>query len=224
MVPALSDGVIVLNGYTDSDIAAHLAGEDEGIARHFGPWPQASTEATVRDAFTRWSHDWKTGGPTRAFAARETATGRLLGGCELRLQPDGSAHVSYWTSGGERRRGYATRALALLLQYALSIGVTRLESHVAEDNLASRRVSEKAGFRPASKFTANRTGIIRYKARLQTSRARQGSSEAPPKDQVGPGGNGRPTWTSNDMARQRTGGREQLAARRPGRAAAPRKP
>jgi RimJ/RimL family protein N-acetyltransferase len=114
----LTDGVIVLNGYTDSDIAAHLAGEDEGIARHSGPWPQASTEATVRDAATRWSHDWKAGGPTRAFAARETATGRLLGGYELRRQPDGSAHVSYWTSGGERRRGYATRALALLLQYA----------------------------------------------------------------------------------------------------------
>lgn len=168
VVPALSDGMIVLNGFTNSDIAAHLAGEDEGTARHFGSWPQASTEATVRDAFARWSHDWKTGGPTRAFAAREAATGRLLGGCELRLQPDGSAHVSYWTSGSERRRGYATRALALLLQYALSIGVTRLEAHVAEDNLASRRVSEKAGFRPASKFTAeDSTDIIRYKACLQ---------------------------------------------------------
>jgi len=59
VVPALSDGVIVLNGYTDSDIAARLAGDDEGIARHFGPWPQTSTEATARDAFTRWSHGWK---------------------------------------------------------------------------------------------------------------------------------------------------------------------
>ena len=75
VVPALSDGVIVLNGYTDSDIAAHLAGEDEEIARHFGPWPQASTEATVRDPFTRWSHGWKTGGPTRAFAAARQQPG-----------------------------------------------------------------------------------------------------------------------------------------------------
>lgn len=166
----LTDGVIVLNGYTSDDIAAHLAGEDEETARRFGWWPRASTEATVRDAFGRWASNWETCGPTRAFAAREAATGRLAGGCELRLQPDGPAHVSYWTSAGQRRRGYATRALDLLMRYARSIGVTWLEAHVAEDNLASRRVSEKAGFQPAGTFTdQDGTAMIRYQARHQNT-------------------------------------------------------
>jgi RimJ/RimL family protein N-acetyltransferase len=164
-VPTLTDGVIVLNGYTNDDIAAHLAGEDEETARRFGWWPQTSTEATVQDSFDCWARNWETSGPIRTFAAREATTEQLLGGCELRLQPDGSAHVSYWTSATQRRHGYATRALALLLQYAGSIGFTQFETHVAEDNLASRRVSEKAGFHLASTFTDELgTGMIRYQA------------------------------------------------------------
>lgn len=34
----------------------------------------------------------------RAFATREQATGRLVGGCELRIKASGPAHVSYWTN------------------------------------------------------------------------------------------------------------------------------
>lgn len=168
MVPTITDGVIVLNGHTADDIPAHLAGEDEETARRFGWWPQTSTEAQVRRAYDNWASEWRTGGPTRAFAAREAATGRLVGGCELRLRPDGSAEVSYWTSAGQRRRGFSTRALGLLLQYGSSIGVTRFESHVAEDNVASRRVSERNGFRAAGTFTdTDGTFMIRYQARNQ---------------------------------------------------------
>jgi RimJ/RimL family protein N-acetyltransferase len=168
VVPVLTDGVIVLNAYTDDDIPAHLAGEDEETARRFGWWPQTSTEATVRDAFNCWAHHWETSGPTRTFAARQTVTGRLVGGCELRLQPDGTAQVSYWTSASQRRLGHATRALALLLQYARSIGVTRAEADVATDNLASRRVAEKTGFHLVSTFTAeDGTGMTRFQTRLQ---------------------------------------------------------
>jgi RimJ/RimL family protein N-acetyltransferase len=152
LIPTLNDDVIILTGYTDDDIADHLAGEDEETARRFGWWPQKSTEDSVREAFRRWSHSWETSGPTRTFAARDAATGCLLGGCELRLQPDGSAHVSYWTSASARRHGYATRALALLLHYGRSIGITHFEAHVAADNLASRRVAEKAGFQTAGTF------------------------------------------------------------------------
>ena len=48
----------------------------------------------------------------------------------------------YWTHVGKRGRGYARNALALLVGYAASIGVTRLEAHVAPDNHASRHVAE----------------------------------------------------------------------------------
>ncbi|HKE53072.1 MAG TPA: GNAT family protein [Actinomycetes bacterium] len=167
VVPVLTDGVVVLNAYTAADVAAHLAGEDEETARRFGWRPHASTEDTVREAFGRCAHDWETAGPTRAFAVREAATDRLVGGCELRLQPDGSAQVSYWTSSAERRRGHATRALTLLLQYARSVGVGQADAEVATDNLASRRVAENAGLYLTSTFTAtDGTRMIRYRVRL----------------------------------------------------------
>ena len=79
VVPTLTDGVIILNRHTDDDIADHVAGEDEETAPWFGWWPQTSTEDGVRDAFRQWSHSWRT--PTRKFAARDAATGRLVGGC-----------------------------------------------------------------------------------------------------------------------------------------------
>jgi len=165
LVPTLSDGEITLNAYTGDDVAAHLAGEDEETARRFGWWPKTSTETTVRDAIATWTHEWAVGGPNRTFAAREIASNLLVGGCELRIQPDGSGHVSYWTAATERRKGYATRALHLLRRYTASTGITRLESHIAEDNLASRRVSEKAGFSLVGFFTADDgTGMVRYEA------------------------------------------------------------
>ncbi len=74
VVLTLTDGVIVLNGYTNDDIAAHLAGEDEETAHRFGWWPQISTEATVRAAFNCWARNCETGGPTRTFATRWATT------------------------------------------------------------------------------------------------------------------------------------------------------
>jgi len=76
--------------------------------------------------------------------------------------PDGTAEVSYWTHAAQRGRGHARNALALLVGYAASIGVTRLEAHVAADNRASRRVAESAGFSQAGTFTDDGTQMIHY--------------------------------------------------------------
>ena len=71
--------------------------------------------------------------------------------------------MAYWTNAERRGRGYARNALALLLGYAASIGVTRLEAKVAPDNHASRRVAEAAGFTQAGNFTdGGGTEFIRY--------------------------------------------------------------
>jgi RimJ/RimL family protein N-acetyltransferase len=58
---------------------------------------------------------------------------------------------------------HASNALALLVGYAASIGVTRLEAHIALDNHASRRVAEAGGFAQAGIFTDDDgTEMIRY--------------------------------------------------------------
>ncbi len=81
-----------------------------------------------------------------AYALRQPS-GRLMGGCELRMLTPRSANVSYWVYPAFRRKGFAARALALLYAAATHIeGLERIEAHVAPDNLASRRVAERAGF------------------------------------------------------------------------------
>jgi RimJ/RimL family protein N-acetyltransferase len=165
VLPALHDDVIVLTGYTVKDTPAHLAGQN---GHRFGWRPKVP--ASIRDAFAHWAHEWESGGATRMFAAREQATGRLLGGCELRIQPGASAHVCYWTSAADSGHGYATRSLVLLLGYARAIGIRRAEAHIAADNHASRRVAEKAGFLAVSAFTgADGTGMVQHQINLVNS-------------------------------------------------------
>ena len=167
MLPALHDDVIVLTGYTGQDMPAHLVGADSETAYRFGRRPD--NPAAVRDAFARWADEWETGGATRTFAARDQVTGRLVGGCELRIQPRGSAHVRYWTSVPDRGYGYATRSLVLLLRYARAIGIRQATADIAADNHAARRVAEKAGFRSATACTAEDGSVmIEYLVNLAT--------------------------------------------------------
>jgi len=146
-VPQLSDGIVLIDGHLLSDIDVQLAGEDEEHARRFGWYPACSTRESVRHAIERWQDEWRTGGRTRAFAIRSALSGELLGGCELRLQGNGVAHISYWTFPPHRGQGYATRAVRLACRYAFAdLGVKRIEAHTELDNWASRRVALKAGF------------------------------------------------------------------------------
>lgn len=147
-VPELSDGVVILDGYALGDVAAHVAGEDEEQARRFGWYPRRSTAEGVRSAMRRWKRDWILNGPTRAFAMREASSRELAGGCQLRLREKRMAELSYWTFPQARGKGYATRAARLACSFAFSqLAVERIEAYAEPDNVASRRVLEKARFR-----------------------------------------------------------------------------
>jgi len=161
-VPVLRGGDVILTGHDSREAAAHAAGEDEETARRFGWWPQVSTEQTVLAAYEMWAAQWRDDGPRRTFATRDATTGDLVGGCELRIGREAAGEVSYWTHADKRGRGYAKQSLALLCDYAASIGVTWLEAHVAVDNHASRHVAESAGFIESGTFTEEAEQRIRY--------------------------------------------------------------
>jgi RimJ/RimL family protein N-acetyltransferase len=147
LVTELSDGIVRLDGFTLADVEAHLAGEDEEMARRFGWWPRHSTVETVTAAIRRWAEQWATAGSTRTFAVREIATSRLVGHCELRLREDAVAHGSYSIAHHARGHGYAARAIGLACEWAFrELAVARVELYIEPDNLASREVARRAGF------------------------------------------------------------------------------
>jgi predicted acetyltransferase len=87
--------------------------------------------------------------PTRAFWISD---GAFAGTINLRFQPGTeelpdyvSGHVGYTVVPWRRGRGYATRALALLLPVARSHGLPRVLLTCDPENTASRRVIEANG-------------------------------------------------------------------------------
>ena len=64
------------------------------------------------------------------------------------LEPDqGVAEVGYWVAPEVRGRGVCTRAVRLISRWVLERpGMERLQLRADEENAASRKVAEKAGF------------------------------------------------------------------------------
>ena len=142
---SLTDGVILLDAHTVSDAEAHFRGEDAEMLLRFDSSERATLEQT-RAAIGRWIDARAAGGPMFAYALRRPS-GLLIGGCEVRRLGRESANVSYWVFPAFRNQGYATRALALLCESARRLRyVQQLEAHIDADNIASRRVAERAGF------------------------------------------------------------------------------
>jgi len=148
VIPGLTDGVIQLRPLTQADAAAHLAGEDEEMAK----WLSGgrSTAATVQTAIDKFEEQWRTGGPRRAFGVFACRNGQLIGFVEADLELLGNpeeANVSYGTFPPWRGRRLAGRAIDLVAEYLRrATEARRIVLQIAPENGRSIRVAEKAGF------------------------------------------------------------------------------
>ena len=69
------------------------------------------------------------------------------------LPPHALGHIGFSVVPWKRQRGYATRALALLLPEAKALGLDYVELTCDEDNIASRKVIETNGGALVERFT-----------------------------------------------------------------------
>ncbi|WP_034385462.1 GNAT family N-acetyltransferase [Herbidospora cretacea] len=142
---------IRLTPLTPADLDAHLAGEDERLARWYtgGPSTREATAAYLRHCLTQW----EVGGPLRAFGIRVDAT--LAGTLDLRFAEDlaGEVDVAYGLYPSWRGRGVATKAVRLACRYAAAEGAGLAVIKVDPANPASAAVALRAGFTLAGKDT-----------------------------------------------------------------------
>ncbi len=161
VLPTLRDGDLILRPKRYQDIDAITAAcQDPEIPR----WTLVPSPYTREDAeaFLRISAEEQAAGQAAHFLAVDPAD-RLLGSFSvmgLDREP-GFTEIGYWVAAEARGRGVATRAVRLLAGWAREeLGLTRIEILPHKDNMASRRVAEKAGFRDTGALTAPPRGEV----------------------------------------------------------------
>jgi RimJ/RimL family protein N-acetyltransferase len=102
----------------------------------------AANSAYTARALSDWRHD-----VAYHFAIVE-ASGVVLGLIGLDRRTAGSAELHYWIRSDRAGRGLTTEAAAAVIAWGFaSLGVSRLTLWAGRDNVASRRVAEKLGFK-----------------------------------------------------------------------------
>jgi RimJ/RimL family protein N-acetyltransferase len=144
--PPLGDGVVALRPWSSDDIPDLVrCCNDPEIRRWLPaiPIPYTRDDAAMflNDADALLEDDMM------RLAIADASTLALRGSLGLRLLSPGVAQTGYWVDPLARRRGIASRALALAAGHALrTFPIQRLQLHTGVDNVASQRVAERAGF------------------------------------------------------------------------------
>jgi len=141
----------VLRGWERADVACAREGKGRDAAGA-AAWIEAQRQR---------GHD----GAGLSLAIAAAGSGEALGCISLLVRPQpgtapighpdgllfvpqaGTVGLGYWVLERARRRGLASRAVALLTRWAFAeAGMARIEALVEPGNVASLRVVEKAGF------------------------------------------------------------------------------
>jgi Acetyltransferases, including N-acetylases of ribosomal proteins len=144
----LTDGVVRLTMLTAADIDDYhaLACEPDVVRFAVPPVPPPYDDSALRcrHAGARWL-----AGERAELAIRDAATGAFAGHVQLVniAPPLGQAMVGYSVAARYRGRGFATRAVRLLTDWAFAATpLARLVAGTAVENTASQRVLQKAGY------------------------------------------------------------------------------
>jgi RimJ/RimL family protein N-acetyltransferase len=121
------------------------------LRRFLASLPWVAAEQTP-DSAERWCRNAEAnflGRKDLPFLIFERASGELVGACGLHrtVWETPRTEVGYWIRSSRAGRGFVTEAVQALCDYAFThIGAVRVELVVDEENIASRRVADRAGF------------------------------------------------------------------------------
>ena len=151
-------------------LRAHVLGDLDDLASFHGdpevtryiPWPVRNREQTL-DALVvklgqgsaRVVNDWI------VLAVEERSSGRVIGEVLLKRTSDNTAELGYVLATEAQGKGYVAEAATRLLADAERLfGVTTVDAHVEEPNLASARVLARLGF---TSIPAAEPGLLSFR-------------------------------------------------------------
>lgn len=142
--PPLADGGVGLRVWEIEDLALVEEASSDPLLLHGTTLPSPYEPDAGRTFVERqWSRQASGEGLSLAIA-RE---GMAVGCATLRTRRPSVADLGYWLVDRARGDGVGGRAVALLVDWALTQPeLTAVEAFVADDNVASQRVLDRAGF------------------------------------------------------------------------------
>lgn len=139
---------LILREFVPADEAALVAwSSDARVTRHmpFGPRDAAGAK---RHLAALLRHQSRPARKSWELAVARASDGRVIGACELTLTSPSVAEIGYVLARRHWGQGYATELALALVRIAFEdLGVARVDSTVAVDNVRSMQVVEKAGLR-----------------------------------------------------------------------------
>jgi RimJ/RimL family protein N-acetyltransferase len=155
--PLLYGERVTLRPHADSDVPRIVDACSDGTTRHWlSTLPTPYSEDDAREHLLQ-IRSQQASGTALYWAVTAPDDDTLVAEVCIFVRDDAGRHgeVGYWTHPDARGKGLTTAAVRLAARHALlprdegGLGMDRLLLRAASGNVASRRVAENAGFRPA---------------------------------------------------------------------------
>lgn len=144
--PTLSDGQLILRPLREDDIQSVLAACQDPLISAFTPVP-FPYDLEMAEEFVRGAALGYLNHQSITFAIE--SEGQLAGTIALHSLSIANhcAEVGYWMSADHRGQGICTSALKMITELALGVmGFRRVQGLADDDNFASHKVLERAGY------------------------------------------------------------------------------
>ena len=135
---------LTLRRWREDDLGAVLAGLSDAESARWLDVPVPYSEADGRAWLEATWRRWVDGLAAPLAVEVDGAVAGLLILLPTRLDA-AAAELGWWTVPASRGRGVTARAVRVMLPWAASLGLRRLEALVDPRNTASRRTAERAG-------------------------------------------------------------------------------
>lgn len=150
MRTSFSNGVITIRPFGPEDVPGFFAAvrSSTDVLGRWMPWCHANYSIEEARAWLAMCQKAWSQGTSYPFLVVDPNTNEVLGSVDInQLNRDHRfGNIGYWISSSHAGQGIATSAVKLVAHFGFTeAGFTRLEIVALTDNLASRRVAEKAG-------------------------------------------------------------------------------